>query len=104
MTDSTVKTTQLRRYVIAEGRLDAFVPWWNERLVPARLESGFTIEFGYAIPATNEFVWAVTAEGDADHFRAVEAAYLASDARAAAFEGTTPWTTSMIIELVDRVA
>jgi hypothetical protein len=101
MTNDT--TTQLRRYVLVEGKLDAFLPWWQEKLVPARRAYGFTVEFGYAIPETDEFVWAVSLPGDAEHFAEVEAAYIAGPERAAAFDGVDPWTTSQTITLVSRV-
>ncbi len=82
-----MKTIQLRRYTLVEGEYDAFVAWWNEWMPRVRPAAGFLIEFAYGIPETNEFVWAVSAPGDADAFLALEKEYLASDARAEAFDG-----------------
>ena len=42
--------------------------------------AGFTIDFAYGLPETNEFIWAVSAEGDQEVFLAREQAYMASDA------------------------
>ncbi|GAA4267162.1 hypothetical protein [Frondihabitans peucedani] len=99
----TGRTVQLRRYVLVDGLLDDFTAWWRSRLVPARRAYGFDIEFSYALPETSEFVWAVSLPGDADAFRAVEADYLASPERAAAFDGQPTWTTSQAVALVREV-
>ena len=82
-----MKTIQLRRYTLVEGEYDAFVAWWTEWMPNVRPASGFTIEFAYGLRETDEFVWAVSAEGDEDAFLALEKEYMASDARAEAFAG-----------------
>ncbi|MBD3941879.1 hypothetical protein IF188_09250 [Microbacterium sp. NEAU-LLC] len=82
-----MRTIQLRRYTLVDGEYDAFVDWWNEWMPKVRPAAGFAIEFAYGIRETNEFVWAVSAEGDEDAFLALEQEYLASDARAEAFAG-----------------
>jgi hypothetical protein len=82
-----VKTIQLRRYTLVDGEYDAFVAWWREELPQLRSAAGFTIEFAYGIRESNEFVWAVSAPGEREAFLALEADYMASDARAAAFAG-----------------
>jgi hypothetical protein len=82
-----MKTIQLRRYTLVDGEYDAFVAWWNEWMPRVRPAAGFQIEFAYGLPETNEFVWAVSAEGDREAFLAREQEYLASDARAEAFAG-----------------
>ena len=50
-----------------------------------RPAAGFTIDFAYGLPETNEFIWAVSAEGDEEAFLAREREYMASDARAEVF-------------------
>lgn len=82
-----MKTIQFRRYVLVEGEYDAFVSWFAEWMPRVRPASGFTIEFAYGIPEKNEFVWAVSVEGDEEHFVEVEKTYLAGDLRAEAFAG-----------------
>lgn len=82
-----MKTIQLRRYTLVDGEYDAFVAWWKGSMPRVRPIAGFTIEFAYGLPETNEFVWAVSAEGDEAAFLALEQAYLASDARAEVFAG-----------------
>lgn len=82
-----MKTTQLRRYTLVDGEYDAFVAWWQSTMPIVRPQAGFTVEFAYGIPETNEFVWAVSAEGDEDAFLALEKTYMASPERAAAFDG-----------------
>lgn len=82
-----MKTIQLRRYTLVEGEYDAFVAWWAGCMPRVRPAAGFTIEFAYGLPDSGEFVWAVSADGDEEAFLALEREYLASDARAAAFDG-----------------
>ncbi|MFB7251530.1 hypothetical protein [Microbacterium sp. NPDC056234] len=95
-----MKTTQLRRYVLVDGEYDAFVDWWEQWMPRVRPAAGFTIEFAYGIRESNEFVWAVSAEGDADAFLALEAEYMGSEARAAAFDGLPQRVASYDIRLV----
>ena len=95
-----MKTIQLRRYTLVEGEYDAFVAWWTEWMPRVRPAAGFDIEFGYGLRETNEFVWAVSAPGDEEAFLAREKEYLASDARAAAFEGVPQRVAEYNIRLV----
>ncbi|RXZ45945.1 hypothetical protein ESO86_12500 [Agromyces binzhouensis] len=99
-----MKTIQLRRYTLVDGEYDAFVTWWDEWMPRVRSAAGFAIEFAYGIREANQFVWAVSAPGDADAFRALEAEYLASDARAAAFDGVPQRIAVYDIALVDDIA
>lgn len=82
-----MRTIQLRRYTLVEGEYEAFVDWWQGCMPRVRPAAGFEIEFAYGIPESNEFVWAVSAEGDEEAFLALEKEYMASDARAEAFAG-----------------
>ncbi len=82
-----MRTIQLRRYTLVDGEYDAFVAWWEAWMPKVRPATGFSIEFAYGLRATNEFVWAVSAEGDEEAFLALEKAYMASAARAEAFAG-----------------
>jgi len=103
MSDAS-KTVQLRRYELVEGVLDDFVAWFTSTLIPARLSEGFTIEFAYADREVDEFVWAVSTPGDATRFAEVEAAYLQSEARAAAFAGQPVRVATQHVRLVEPVA
>lgn len=100
----TDRTVQLRRYRLKPGQLPDFVAWFTERLVPARLAHGFMVEFAYAVPEFDEFVWAVAAAGDADEFRAVDERYTASPERAAAFEGVPDRVETATLVFVQPVA
>ena len=96
---SQERTVQLRRYRVVDGELDAFVDWWRSRLLPARVAYGFTLESAYVVPDTDEFVWAVSAEGDAEAFGRLDAAWAASPERAAAFEGVPQRVASMDLRI-----
>jgi len=98
-----VKTIQLRRYALVAGKYDAFVDWWQEWMPRVRPAAGFTIEFAYGLRETNEFVWAVSIDGDQDEFLELERVYLASDARAEAFEGVPQRIAEYNIRFVDDV-
>lgn len=76
-------TVQLRRYQISAGEMDAFVEWWPS-ILPARKRYGFDVLFAFVDESTNQFVWAVSHDGD---FDTAEKTYLASPERAAVFEG-----------------
>ncbi|MGN6428044.1 MAG: hypothetical protein ACTHMF_14585 [Leifsonia sp.] len=97
-------TVQLRRYRVADGELDAFVHWWRQWMPRMRSAYGFTIEFAYALPATSEFVWAVSAPGGIGEFEEREARYLASELRAHAFDGIPERLVGRTIGYVDDVA
>ena len=99
-----MKTIQLRRYTLVDGEYDAFVDWWNEWMPRVRAAAGFEIEFAYGIRESNEFVWAVSAPGDADAFLALEKEYLGSDGRAAAFVGVPQRVAASDIRLVEQFA
>lgn len=71
---------QVRRYRVAEGKLDAFVDAWRSGVVPLRQNFGFTIEGAWSIPETNEFVWVMSFDGP-EGFAAADAAYYESDER-----------------------
>jgi len=96
-----VKTIQLRRYTLVDGTYDEFIEWWRETITAVRTGAGFAIEFGYGIRESNEFVWAVSTPGDVEAFLAIERAYLASDARAAAFEGVPDHIAARDVRFVD---
>lgn len=82
-----MRTIQLRRYTLVDGEYDAFVAWWQDAMPRVRPPAGFTIDFAYGLPATNEFIWAVSAEGDEERFLALEREYMASGTRAEVFAG-----------------
>ncbi|WP_314506319.1 hypothetical protein [uncultured Microbacterium sp.] len=98
------KTIQLRRYEIVEGEYDAFLAWWREWMPRVRPAAGFAIEFAYGLPESSEFVWAVSAEGDRAAFLAREEVYMASDARAEAFDGVPQRVAEYNVRFVDEIA
>ena len=70
---------QLRRYEIKPGAMQPFLDAVRAAF-PVREQYGFTVHFALVDEERNEFVWAVSHEGD---FEAAEAAYYASPERAA---------------------
>jgi hypothetical protein len=96
-------TVQLRRYKLVPQEREAFVEWWRREIPPTRGKFGFEVLFGYLVPETDEFVWAVSHEGDAEEFRRVEQEYLASPERAAAFAGQPERVQEMTLNLVEPV-
>ena len=98
-----MKTTQLRRYSLAAGEYDAFLAWWNEWMPRVRPAAGFAIEFAYGLRESNEFVWAVSADGDRDAFLVLEQEYMGSGARADAFAGVPQRVAEYNVSFVDDV-
>src|SRR3978361_1784108 len=104
MTDTEgQKTVQLRRYDIIPGELDAFVEWWTTRLEPGRSAFGYTLLFAYVLRETNEFVWAVSAPGDAAAFEKLDAEWMQSDERKVVFDGVPQRVAKKTLALVDEV-
>ncbi|WP_103663335.1 hypothetical protein [Microbacterium sp. CJ77] len=99
-----MKTVQLRTYTIVDGEFDAFLDWWKQWMPSVRAAAGFGIEFAYAVRESNQFVWAVSVEGDREAFLALERTYVASAERAAAFEGVPDRVSLSVVQLVEQLA
>jgi hypothetical protein len=91
--------TQLRRYEIVPGELDAFLAWFPN-IIPVREQYGFKVLFAYADREQNQFVWAVAHDGD---FDAALETYNASPERAKVFEGVPTRVAKMHLSMVDEV-
>jgi len=78
-----VAKTQLRRYEIEDGQMEAFLVYWH-KLIEQRQKFGFRVVFAYVDDTNNDLVWAVEHDGD---FAAAEAEYMGSPERAATLAG-----------------
>jgi hypothetical protein len=74
--------TQLRRYRVQSGQLDACIAAWRAGVYPLRRRYGFEILGAWVIPERDEFVWILGYDGP-EGFAAADAAYYASVERAA---------------------
>jgi hypothetical protein len=99
-----VKTIQLRTYTIVDGEFDAFLEWWKEWMPRVRPAAGFAIEFAYAVRESNQFVWAVSVEGDEAAFLELESSYMASQGRAEAFAGVPQRVAVSKVGFVEALA
>ena len=90
-----MSTVQLRRYAIQEGEMEAFVEWWRT-LVPIREKHGFKVLFAMADQQRNEFIWAISHDGD---FAGSESDYLSSPERAAAVAGAPNLVTEVFVSM-----
>jgi hypothetical protein len=72
-------SVQLRRYEIKPGEMENFLAAVRAAF-PVREQYGFTVEFAVVDEERNEFVWAVSHDGD---FAAAEVAYYESPERVA---------------------
>jgi hypothetical protein len=97
-----VTTVQLRHYHVEPGRMGDFLAWFPA-ILPVRERFGFRVPFALADREHDTFTWAVELDGDADRFKEVEATYLASTERAAAFETFPNCLTETEIGLADDV-
>lgn len=98
------RTLQLRRYSVAPEFLDDFLDWWNERLMPARREFGFSLEFAVLDREECVFTWAVSLPADAAGFAARDEDWAVSPGRMEALKGTRQRVTSMENTLVEKLA
>jgi hypothetical protein len=96
-------TIQLRRYELVPGEQEAFLRWWQERIVPLRKAHGFDVVFAYLVPDTDEFIWAVSYGGDAAEFEHAEGEYTRSPGRETAFAGMPQRVKSIKVHLVQPV-
>ena len=71
---------QLRRYRIAEGKLDEFVDAWRSGVVPLRERFGFRFHGAWSIADSSEFVWVISHDGE-QGFAEADATYYASEER-----------------------
>ncbi len=94
--------TQLRRYEIAEGRMDDFLAAFP-RMIPVRNQYGFSVDFAYADRDNNQFVWSTTHKGDIDAFKAAEAVYVDSPERIAALEALRGLVDKAHVAMVETV-
>jgi hypothetical protein len=76
-------TYQLRHYKVRPGAMDSFVAAWRENVLPIRRRLGFIVVGAWVVPESDEFVWIMGYDDDADGFAAADAAYYASDDRQA---------------------
>lgn len=72
-------SVQLRRYEIKPGEMEHFLEAVRAAF-PVREAHGFTVRFALVDDERNQFVWAVSHDGD---FAAAEAGYYESPERAA---------------------
>jgi hypothetical protein len=98
-----VRTFQLRRYKIADGKFPAFTSWLHSTLIPVREGFGYRIEFQLVDREASEFVWCVSLEGDEAEFLAIQQRYNDSVERAKAFETFPKCIDSMQISFVEAL-
>ena len=77
-------TVQLRRYQVAQGRLDEFAAWFR-RAALTREPYGFVVEFAYLDREADQFVWAVSHPGDSLAFDEAETRWRSDAERATVF-------------------
>jgi hypothetical protein len=98
-----VRTHQLRRYKISEGKLPEFISWLHSTLIPVREGFGFRVEFQLVDREASEFIWCVSLEGDQDHFLKTQDQYNTSPQRDKAVETMPKCIDSMQISFVDAL-
>jgi hypothetical protein len=77
-----VRTVQLRRYRVADGRMRDWLEEWDGKVRPLREAHGFEVLGAWAVEDTDEFVWVIAHDGPGT-FEAADAAYYASPERVA---------------------
>ena len=98
-----MRTHQLRRYKIADGKLLEFTSWLNSTLIPVRESFGFRVEFQLVDREASEFIWCVSLEGDEETFLKIQEQYNESPQRAKAVETLPKCIDSMQISFVEAL-
>ena len=98
-----MRTYQLRRYQIAEGRMSEFLTWLDSMLIPVREGFGYRVEFKLIDWSTNEFVWCVSLEADEPGFLEIQKKYNDSAERSKAFETFPNCIEQMQISFVEAL-
>ena len=98
-----MRTHQLRRYKISEGKLTEFTGWLNSTLIPVREGFGYRVEFQLVDREASEFIWCVSLEGDQESFLKIQDQYNTSSERAVAFQTFPNCIDSMQISFVDAL-
>ena len=98
-----MRTHQLRRYKIADGKLPEFASWLNSTLIPVREGFGFRVEFQLVDREASEFVWCVSLAGDEQNFLKIQEQYNESAERAEAVETLPKCIDSMTISFVEAL-
>ena len=98
-----MRTHQLRRYKIADGKLPEFASWLNSTLIPVREGFGFRVEFQLVDRGASEFVWCVSLAGDEQNFLKIQEQYNESAERAEAVETLPDCIDSMTISFVEAL-
>ncbi|THG36372.1 NIPSNAP family containing protein [Glaciibacter flavus] len=97
------RTVQLRRYTVTPELVDEFLTWWSDRLLPARIAFGFTLEFAVMDRASSVFTWAVSLPTDAAGFVAQDEEWAVSPGRMDALRGTRQRVVAMENTLVEKL-
>jgi hypothetical protein len=78
-----VRTTELRDYTIAPGRLDQFMDAWRSGVVPLRQAHGYRIEAAWLARPEDRFIWLLSLDVPAADWAARNDAYYADPRRLA---------------------
>lgn len=90
----TTRTTELRDYRIAPGRLEDFVHGWRSGVVPLRRAHGFRVDGAWVVVEDHRFVWVLSLDVPPDEWEARNAAYYADPRRL----GLVPDPAELILE------
>jgi hypothetical protein len=96
------RTTQLRIYTIAKGRLDDFVAAWMAGIRPLRERLGFAVT-PWVDREGSRFIWLLEYRG-AVTFEAADAAYHASPERAALDPDPAQWIAAQELVWLEPIA
>jgi hypothetical protein len=79
----TDRTTELRDYTLAAGRLDEFVDGWRLGVVPLRQAHGYQIDGVWLVREEDRFIWLLSLDVPAAEWQARNDAYYADPRRTA---------------------
>lgn len=103
MSETTTKTTWMRRYTTDPDLIDQFIEFLTHQVIPAREARGFIVEQGWVNPEGTQLTWFVSFEGTPEEFAAAEKAWEESEDRAKVFAGAPAYVTGKDLQPARRV-
>ncbi|WFP17345.1 hypothetical protein [Citricoccus muralis] len=103
MSETTTKTTWMRRYTTDPGLIDQFIEFLTRQVIPAREARGFIVEQGWVNPEGTQLTWFVSYAGTPEEFAAAEKAWEESEDRAQVFAGAPAYVSAKDLQQARRV-
>lgn len=97
------RTLQLRRYTLDPQLAPQFLEFLKQKVFPARIALGFTVEQVLLAKDKTSLTWLVSAPGDEADFRRLDQAWISSDERSSIFTDAPRYVSAQKVDFVSFV-